>query len=268
MAAGILSKILKNKKKEVEAAKGKMPVEALLKEIMKAPANRNFRDLLEYSGFTIIGEIKKKTPSKGVLKKTVDVKKTAKIYAKAGIGAVSVVTDKKFFDGDLEYIKEVKRSASMPVLRKDFIIDEYQILESRYARADAVLLIASAIEKRQLNSFVKKIRSLNMTPVVECATKEEIKKACSIGVDIIGINTRDLKTFKINNNRLKNLIKYVPKDKMVIVESGIMKPEDVDNVMISPLIKGVLIGTMFMKAKGEKQIKDMAEDILYKHGRK
>jgi len=268
MAAGILSKILKNKKKEVAAAKERMPVEALLKEIMKAPANRNFRDMLEYDEFTIIGEIKKKAPSKGVLKKNVDIKKISKIYEKAGIGAVSVVTDKKFFDGDLGYIKEVKKSVSMPVLRKDFIIDEYQIIESRYARADAVLLIAAALEKRQLNVLVKKTRSLNMTPVVECVTKDEIKKACSIGVDVIGINTRDLKTFKINKTRLKSLIKYVPKEKMVIVESGIMKPEDVDGIMISPLIKGVLIGTMFMTAKGEKQIVDMAGDILYKHGKK
>ena len=108
------------------------------------------------------------------------------------------MTDKKFFDGNIEYIKEAKKHCSMPVLRKDFVIDEYQIYETRAARADAILLIAAILEKRELASFIRKARFLNVTPVVECISKEEIKKACAAGAEIIGINARDLKTFKIN----------------------------------------------------------------------
>jgi indole-3-glycerol phosphate synthase len=266
LAGNILSKIVKHKKQEVAALKVKLPVDELLKEIMKAPANRNFRDLFEYNDFLIVGEIKKKSPSKGVLRANLNVKNTAEIYESCGIKAISVVTDKKFFDGSLEYIKEVKKCTGLPVLRKDFIIDEYQIYESRYARADAVLLIASILEKKYLNQFVKKVRSLNMTPVVEVSSPEEIKMAVSSGTDIIGINTRDLKSFKINLQRIKQLVKYIPKDKYVLCESGISKPEDVEQVVIDPKIKAVLIGTMFMQAKGEKQIKEMADWILNRFG--
>ncbi len=258
----ILSKIVKNKKKEVEQAKNKMPVELLLKEIMKSPANRNFRDVLEYNDFTIIGEIKKKSPSKGTLKGNIDVKKISGIYERAGIKAVSVVTDKKFFDGNPAWIQDVKKNATMPVLRKDFVIDEYQIYESRFYRADALLLIASLLEKRILAQFIKKTHFLNMTPVVEASTPEEVKKALAAGAEIIGINARDLKTFKINLGRIKSLIKYIPKDKIVICESGITKPEDIDEVIIDEKIKGVLVGTSFMKAKGEREITELAQGII------
>ncbi|HNZ30156.1 MAG TPA: indole-3-glycerol-phosphate synthase TrpC, partial [Candidatus Goldiibacteriota bacterium] len=133
--------------------------------------------------------------------------------------------------------------------------------------ADAILLIAAILEKRELASFIRKARFLNVTPVVECVSREEIKKACAAGAEIIGINARDLKTFKINLAKVKTLVKYVPKDKFVLCESGINEPKDVDEIMVDPKIKGVLIGTMFMKAKGEKQIKDLAGQILNKHGR-
>jgi indole-3-glycerol phosphate synthase len=266
MAGNILSKIVKHKKQEVAAAKKKTPMSALLAEIMKLPANRNFRDVFENNDFTIVGEIKKKSPSKGVIKGSVNIKNIVQIYEKAGIKALSIVTDKKFFDGNLEYIKEAKKHCSMPVLRKDFVIDEYQIYETRAARADAILLIAAILEKRELASFIRKARFLNVTPVVECVSKEEIKKAAAAGAEIIGINARDLKTFKINLARVKTLVKYVPKDKFVMCESGINTPEDVDEIMVDAKIKGVLIGTMFMKAKGEKQIKDLAGQILNKYG--
>ena len=264
MAASILKKIVKNKKAELKVKKEKMPVKELLKEIMKTPANRNFRDIFEYGNFLVIGEIKKKAPSMGKIRSAVNIKKKVKAYESAGVKAVSVVTDKKFFDGKPEYISEAKKYCGLPVLRKDFIIDEYQIYESRFLRADAVLLIASLLEKRELNSFVRKVRSLNMTPVVEAATKEEIKRAVSSGTDIIGINTRDLKTFKINPNRMKNLVKYVPKDKIVICESGVKKLEDLEKFMISPVIKGLLVGTMFMKST-DRQIKDFMSDAVYRY---
>lgn len=260
----ILKRIIKAKKAEVKQKKEKMPISEFLKDITKAPANRNFRDVFENNNFVIIGEIKKKAPSAGVLKASVNIKEISQLYEKAGVKAISVVTDKKFFDGRLEYIKEVKKYSSLPVLRKDFIIDEYQIYESRYARADAILLIASIMERRVLANFVKKARFLNMTPVVEVHTRDEVKKALSSGADIIGINTRDLKTFKINLQKISSLVKGIPRDKIVICESGINTAEDVDVVTAEGRIKGLLIGSMLMKARPSEVIR-FVNDVMRNH---
>ena len=261
----ILKKIIKAKKAEVKLKKEKMPVEKLLNDITKAPANRNFRDVFEYNDFSIIAEIKKKSPSKGTIKANISIKKIAENYEAAGARAISVVTDKKFFDGKLEYIEEVKKYSSLPVLRKDFIIDEYQIYESRWARADAVLLIAAALEKKVVTQFVKKVRFLNMTPIVEVHNSEDLRKALGSGVDIIGINTRDLKTFKINFGVIKNIIKAIPKEKYVIIESGVDEVEDLEKMITDSRIKGVLIGTMFMKMN-EKAVKESMHKIMSKYG--
>ncbi len=260
-----LSKIVKYKKNELKLRKLKVPQEELLKSIMKTPANRNFRDVFEYNAFVVIGEIKKKAPSQGVMRTNINAGKIAKIYEDAGIKAISVVTDKKFFDGRLEYVKDVKKMSGVPVLRKDFIIDEYQIYETREATADAVLLIAAILDKRELYNFVKKARFLNLTPVVEVHSKDDIRKAVGSGAEIIGINTRDLKTFKTNLGVVSRLVKQIPKDRIVICESGINKPEDIEEVLIDSRIRGVLVGTMLMKAK-EKNIKQYVNYMLYRAG--
>jgi indole-3-glycerol phosphate synthase len=257
----ILKKIIKHTKNELKIKKEKTPIKELLKEIIKAPSNRNFRDVFENNPFVIIAEIKKKAPSAGVIRKSISIEKIAKIYEQAGAKAISVLTDKKYFDGNLDYIKEVKKYCSLPVLRKDFIIDEYQIYESRVARADAVLLIASILEKKVLTNFIKKIRFLNMTPVVEVHSNEDLRKAILSGTDIIGINTRDLKTFKINFSKAKSLIKKIPKDKFVIIESGIRETKDIDELQQLERINGVLIGTGFME-KNENDIIQFASEIL------
>ncbi|MCE5301109.1 MAG: indole-3-glycerol phosphate synthase TrpC [Spirochaetia bacterium] len=261
----ILKRIIKAKKLEVKQKKEKFPMEKLLVELMKAPANRNFRDIFEYNDFSVIAEIKRKSPSKGVIKANINVRKIAENYEKSGARAISVVTDKKFFDGRLEYIEEVKKYTSLPVLRKDFIIDEYQIYESRLAKADAVLIIAAALDKKSVVQFVRKTRFLNMTPIVEVHSGDDLKKAISSGTDIIGINTRDLKTFKTNFGIVKTLMKKIPKDKIVIIESGMTKPEDLDNVATDPRIKGALIGTMFMKMP-DKDVKDAIGKMQGKYG--
>lgn len=259
----ILKKIIKNKKNEIKIMKEKKPVKNLLQEIIKAPSNRNFREIFENNPFVIIAEIKKKSPSAGYIKKSLSIEKITKTYEKAGAKAISVLTDKKYFDGNINYIKEAKQFCTLPILRKDFIIDEYQIYESRVARADAVLLIASILEKKVLTNLIKKIRFLNMTPVVEVHSKEDLKKALLSGTDIIGINSRDLKTFKINFSRVKSLLKNIPKDKFVIVESGIEDSEDIDELRQYERINGVLIGTGFMKKSADGVIQ-FASEILNK----
>jgi len=259
----ILKKIIKNKKNEIKIKKEKIPVGDLLQEITKAPSNRNFREIFENNPFVIIAEIKKKSPSAGYIKKSISIEKISKIYEKAGAKALSILTDKKYFDGNINYIKEAKKFCALPILRKDFIIDKYQVYESRVARADAVLLIASVLEKKILTNLIKKIRFLNMTPVVEVHSKDDLRKALLSGTDIIGINTRDLKTFKINFSKVKSIIKNIPKDKFVIIESGIESPEDVDELRQFDRINGVLIGTGFMK-KSENGIIQFASEILNK----
>lgn len=259
----ILKKILKNKKNEIKIKKEKIPVKNLLQEIIKTPSNRNFREIFENNPFVIIAEIKKKSPSAGYIKKSISIEKIVKTYEKAGAKAISILTDKKYFDGNINYIKEAKRFCSLPILRKDFIIDEYQVYESRVARADAVLLIASILEKKSLTYLIKKIRFLNMTPVVEVHSKDDLRKALLSGTDIIGINTRDLKTFKINFSKVKTLLKNIPKDKFVIIESGIEDPEDIDELQRYERINGVLIGTGFMK-KSTENIIQFASEILNK----
>lgn len=255
-----LKKIIKNKKNEIKIKKEKFPLDKVLKEIMKSPANRSFRDIFEYNDFSIIGEIKKKSPSYGTLKARINIKDIVKKYEEAGIKALSIVTDKKYFDGNLDFIAEAKKHSSLPVLRKDFILDEYQIYESRLAKADALLLIAAILDSKELSAFVKKARFLNMTPIVEVHSKEDIKKAIRSSTEIIGINTRDLKNFKTDLNVIKRLAKLIPKDRIIICESGIKMPEDVKDILIDERIKGVLIGTMFMTAKEDK-IKEYVEKI-------
>lgn len=256
-----IKKIIKSKKNEINIKKEKFPVEEILKEIMKSPANRNFKDIFEYNDFSIIGEIKKKSPSVGVLKGRINIKNIVKTYESSGIKAISVVTDKKYFDGNIDFIKEVKKYSTLPVLRKDFIIDEYQIYESRMAKADAILLIASILDGKELSVFVKKARFLNITSIVEVHTKEDIKKAVRSNADVIGINTRDLRTFKTDLSIIKRLIKLIPKDRIVICESGIKKPEDIKDILIDERIRGALIGTMLMTAKEEK-VKDYVEIMI------
>jgi indole-3-glycerol phosphate synthase len=261
----ILKKIIKAKKAEVKVKKEKMPLERMLNEITKMPANRNFKDIFENNDFSVIAEIKRKSPSKGTIKANINVRKIAENYEASGARAISIVTDKKFFDGRLENIEEVKKYVSLPILRKDFIIDEYQIYESRWARADAVLIIAAALEKKVVTQFVKKVRFLNMTPIVEVHNSDDLKKALGSGTDVIGINTRDLKTFKINFGVMKSLIKSIPKEKYVICESGINEVDDLEQVIIDSRIKGVLIGTMFMKMN-EKEVKESITKIMSRYG--
>lgn len=259
----ILKKIIENKKNEIKTNKEKKTVNNLLREIIKAPSNRNFREIFENNSFVIIAEIKKKSPSAGYIKKSINIEKIVKTYEKAGAKAISVLTDKKYFDGNINFIKEAKKFCTLPILRKDFIIDEYQVYESRAARADAVLLIASVLEKKDLTNLIKKIRFLNMTPVVEVHSKDDLKKALLSGTDIIGINVRDLKTFKINFSRVKPLLKNIPQDKFVIIESGIENSKDIDELQQYKRINGVLIGTGFMK-KSTKGVIQFASEILNK----
>lgn len=226
----ILDDILKFKKEQLnEEKKGK----------------GKFKKALSGDRMSVIAEIKKASPSKGIIKEDFDPSKIAEIYKSADVDAISVLTEKKFFKGDDKYIKDVKDASGKPVLRKDFIIDEYQIYQSKMLGADAILLIAAVLCDK-LKYFYDKAKSIGLDCLVEVHNKNEIDEAVSAGCDIIGINNRDLRDFSVNLNTTEKLIKYIPEDKIKVSESGIKTPDDI-KYLKNIGIDAVLIGETFMR---------------------
>ncbi len=246
----ILTEILKAKRIEVEERKISFPEKKIREEIPKKQAGRDFKlAVSKGQKINLIAELKKSSPSKGILRQDFEPQDIAKVFENNGAAALSIVTEEKFFQGKLDYIKKAKEVTSLPVLRKDFIIDAYQLYESLYFGADAVLLIADILSEKELKDFVRISESLNIEPLVEVHTKESLDKTLSINsVRIIGINNRDLHNFRVDINttvRLKNLI---PQEKTVVSESGISSYQDV-MYLKSIGINAVLIGEAFMSAE-------------------
>lgn len=240
----VLDEIVRHKKKEVEEKKRIKPVEELINEI-KGGYSGNFKKALQKEGISIIGEIKKASPSKGIIKDEFDPVKIVKVYEKVDIDAISVLTEKEFFKGDDNYIREVKKVSSKPILRKDFIVDEYQIYESKILGADAVLLIVSVLGDK-LRDFYNLSKSVGLDALVEVHDGQQLAIALEAECDIIGVNNRDLKTFNVDINTTKSLIKYIPQSTIIVSESGIKLPEDV-RYLASLGVDAVLIGETFMK---------------------
>lgn len=240
----ILDEIVAVKKKQLEIEKAEKPLDDLIKNL-KPREIRNFEKALSSSTMSIIAEIKKASPSKGVIIENFNHKAIAKIYEQIDIDAISVLTEKHFFKGNDEYIKDVKTIASKPVLRKDFIIDEYQIYQALEIGADAVLLIA-AILPGKLKRFYNLTSSLGLHALIEVHNESELEEALESGGRIIGINNRDLKTFKVSLKHTEKLIKFIPKDKIVVSESGIANAEDVE-YLTSLGVNAILVGETFMR---------------------
>lgn len=241
----ILQTIIENKRKEVEVSKQKLPLSKIRKNLKKS--DRNFLTALK-GKHNIISELKYKSPSIGVIGKKRPIKEIITAYDKYA-SAISVLTDKKFFGGNLTYINKVKRYTKLPILRKDFTIDEYQIYEARYFGADAVLLIASILSAEEIEQFLKITRKLGMEALVETKTKEEIEKVLTTSAKIIGINNRNLSDFSITLNTTKELKKLIPIDKIIVSESGIYTRNDI----LTLDTHAVLIGTSLMKAEDISQ---------------
>lgn len=195
----------------------------------------------------IIAEIKKGSPSEGIIRDEVDVETIAQSYSDNGASAISVVTDRSFFFGDISWIKRIKKTVSLPVIRKDFVLDEKQVYESKVSGADAVLLIAAILEEAKLQELYSLVYKLGMEALVEIHTKEELQKALAIGAEIIGINNRNLKSFDVDNSTFSSLAATIPNEKIVVAESGIHSREDF-LFMKEQGADAVLIGTHFMRA--------------------
>jgi len=244
----ILDRILEAKKLEVAQAKRRRPLRELEREIAKMDAPRPFADALRRSDrIALIAEIKKASPSAGVIRADFDHVDIAQIYDESAADAISVLTDEQFFQGHLDFIGDVRRVSSKPVLRKDFLLDEYQVVESRVAGADAVLLITTILTVPRLRQLLRLAEELGMAALVEVHAEEELESALKVGANIIGINNRDLRTFRVELGTTLRLRDRIPEWVVVVSESGIETREDVERLEQAK-VNAILVGEALMRA--------------------
>ncbi len=243
-----LTDIAADKYKEVELKKQAIGIEALMKTIGVIPPPRSFEQALEVNETPrIIAEIKRRSPSKGLFAESLDIKQIAAGYADAGASAISILTDEIYFGGSIDDLIAVKQSVEIPVLRKDFIIDEFQVYESRARGADTLLLIVKLLGN-SLSTYIGLSRKLGMEPLVEVHNEDELKTALDAGSKIIGINARNLETFNVNIDIVEKLAQHIPDTIYTIAESGIVSTEVISE-FLKLGIDGFLIGETFMRAE-------------------
>ena len=244
----IISRIIEEKRRVVEESRRRKPMEDVVREAKNICVKSSFKkNILRPHHINLIAEIKKASPSKGILRGDFNPVKIAITYQANGASAISVLTDERFFEGRLEYIKKIKENVSIPILRKDFIIDEYQIYESVVARADAILLIADILSTNELIGFYNLATTLGLDVLIEVHNEEEVEKALATDGGIIGINNRDLHTFKVDFGVTQKLSRLIPQNKVMVSESGIKSHEDV--MFLKSLgINAVLIGEALLEA--------------------
>jgi len=245
----LLDEIVTKTRKRVETRKREVPVDKLPSRPTEV---RSLSDAINRCcGPPVIAEIKPKSPSAGVLGQGLDVGARAIAYEAGGAVGISVLTEPDYFGGDLENLTNARQNVRLPVLRKDFIVDNYQIHESATYGADAVLLIVSCLGDGLLD-FLGSVKDLALEALVECHSKSEVEMAVAAGATLIGVNNRDLKTMKIDLNITKELAKYVPNDRILVSESGINTADDV-RFLLGAGAQAVLVGTALMKAEDVKQ---------------
>ena len=246
----ILDKILSTKVLEVNQAKSIKSIDEVKDEINQTSKPRDFigaiKDKHQNSLPAVIAEIKKASPSKGVIRSNFNPDSIAKSYELGGAACISVLTDQEYFQGDPSFIEVVKNNCSLPVLRKDFIIDSYQVYESRALGADCILLIASALNIDELKKFESIANDLGMAVLVEAHNEEELQKAILLDTPLVGINNRNLKTFEVSLNTSIDLVTAIPNDRIPITESGIFNHSDI-KLMNDNKIFTFLVGEAFMR---------------------
>ncbi|MFH1324819.1 MAG: indole-3-glycerol phosphate synthase TrpC [Nanoarchaeota archaeon] len=241
----ILDKIVNQKKKEVQKRKKRLPL-TRLKPLLKN-SDSDFKKALS-KGFSLIAEIKKGSPSEGIINNRFNLEEIAKIYQKnKHVKAISVLTDKKFFFMGPTCLIETRKLTNKPLLRKDFIIDEYQVYESRFYGADAILLIAAILSQNQINKFIEIAKKYKMRCLVEVHTEQELKKVLKTKAELIGINNRNLDTLKVDLNTTIALAKKIKKNQIIVTESGYNSKKEIKTVKNK--VNAALIGTSILKSK-------------------
>ena len=248
---GILAEIIAHKRRQVAAANAAHSMASLEAELSDAPAPRDFagavRDRIDKGKPAVIAEIKRASPSKGLIREDFDAGRHAVDYAEAGAACLSVLTDEKYFQGSLEDLRAARAAAELPLLRKDFMIDPYQIAESRLAGADCVLLIVAALADAQLAELAACAAELNLGVLVEVHDREELERALLLDCELIGINNRDLRNFHTSLDITLDLLPHVRAGRLLITESGIGGSGDM-RMMMDRGVYGFLIGETFMRA--------------------
>jgi len=226
----MLDKIVADKKEELKQRQRAVPLSELEARVARRPETLDFAVALKRDGVSLIAEVKKASPSRGVLRPDFAPVVLAETYAENGAAAISVLTENKYFGSHLDYLAEIKEAVAIPLLRKDFIFDPYQVYESRAYGADAVLLIAAILEQRQLDELLSLSHNLAMSCLVEAHDERELERALRSGAHIIGINNRDLRTFEVDFSTTQRLRALVPRDKILVSESGIDSRGNMENL--------------------------------------
>ncbi|WP_070989356.1 indole-3-glycerol phosphate synthase TrpC [Halofilum ochraceum] len=247
----ILRRILARKVEEIAAAADREPLSALARRAAEADAPRGLRDALahriEAGGAAVIAEVKKASPSRGVLRADFDPAAIGRSYAAGGAAALSVLTDRDFFQGDPAHLAAARESSGLPVLRKDFVIDPYQVYEARAMGADAILLIAAALGDAAMRELRDLAAHLGMDALIEVHDADELERALAMEPDLVGINNRDLRTFETDVATTTRLRERVPAEVLLVTESGIHTADDVAGMRANG-VHAFLIGEAFMTA--------------------
>jgi len=247
---GMLEEILRNKREELREKKGALALRELRQRVRDAGPVRGFGEAIRRDAgrLRLIAEVKRASPSMGVIREDLDLLGIISIYEKSRVDAISILTDERFFGGSINHLKTAREATTRPLLRKDFIIDEYQIYEARAYGADAVLLIVSALERSQLADLMALAGELSLDCLVEVHNLRELDMALYCNAVIIGINNRDLRTLEVDLDTTFNLIKDIPEGRIVVSESGINSRADVQRID-SAGVDAILVGTSLMEAE-------------------
>lgn len=249
--ADILQRILAVKAQEISAAQARMPLKEMQAAARATAPARDFagalRAKIAAGKPAVIAEVKKASPSKGVLREQFDPAAIAATYERHGAACLSVLTDSQFFQGRLDDLKAARGACKLPVLRKDFMMDPYQIYEARAAGADCILLIVAALESSRMHELEATAHELGMAVLVEVHDGTELDAALTLKTPLIGVNNRNLRTFETTLDTTLGLLQKIPAERLVITESGILKPQDVEK-MRANAVNGFLVGEAFMRA--------------------
>lgn len=246
--SNVLDRIVAAKRREVEQVQARRPLTELEQALPSAPPVRDFRAALtSAAGVAVIAEVKKASPSAGVIRADFDPVAIARTYERHGAACLSVLTDEPFFQGRLEYLTAVRHAVAPPVLRKDFLLDRYQLVEARTAGADAVLLIAEILDRETLPQLLGQAHELGMQALVELYDAENLPRVLDAGATLVGVNNRDLRTFVTRLERTLELAPRVPAGCLLVSESGIRTRADVERLQQAG-VRAILVGETLMRA--------------------
>jgi indole-3-glycerol phosphate synthase len=246
--SNVLDKIVISKRREIEEARARLPQPQLERSLATAPPVRDFRAALQGSaGVQVIAEVKKASPSAGILRADFNPVRIAQLYESHGAACISVLTDQPFFQGELGHLRDIRAVVSRPILRKDFILDEYQVVEARVAGADAVLLIAEILDDAALSRLLQETCALGMQALVELYDADNLPRVLASGAALIGVNNRDLRTFVTSLQHTLDLAPRVPSHCCLVSESGIRNRADVLRLMEAG-VRAILVGETLMRA--------------------